>query len=37
MVHFGNDWDEVLKGEFDREYYDIVSGFLKHEHSTETI
>ena len=21
MVHFGNSWDEVLKGEFDKEYY----------------
>ena len=37
MVHFGNDWDEVLKGEFDREYYQILRGFLKHEYSTETI
>lgn len=37
MVHFGNDWDEVLKGEFDKEYYQILRGFLKHEYSTETI
>ncbi len=37
MVHFGNDWDEVLKGEFDKEYYSILRGFLKHEYSTQKI
>ena len=37
MVHFGNDWDEVLKGEFDKEYYSILRGFLKHEYSTQRI
>ena len=21
MVNFNNDWDELLKGEFDKEYY----------------
>ena len=21
MVHIGNDWDQVLDGEFDKEYY----------------
>lgn len=37
MVHFGNDWDEVLKGEFDKEYYTILRGFLKHEYATQKI
>lgn len=37
MVHFGNDWDEVLKGEFEKEYYSILRGFLKHEYSTQKI
>lgn len=37
MVHFGNDWDEVLKGEFDKEYYSILRGFLKHEYFTQKI
>ena len=25
MVHIGNDWDELLDGEFDKEYYVNVS------------
>jgi uracil-DNA glycosylase len=37
MVNFGNDWDEVLKGEFDKEYYRILRGFLKHEYENETV
>lgn len=37
MVHFGNDWDEVLKGEFDKEYYTVLRGFLKHEYAEQTI
>lgn len=37
MVHFGNDWDEILKGEFDKEYYTILRGFLKHEYATQKI
>lgn len=37
MVDFGNDWNDVLKGEFDKEYYRILRGFLKHEYETEKI
>lgn len=37
MVNFGNDWDEVLKGEFDKEYYQVLRGFLKHEYANDTI
>jgi uracil-DNA glycosylase len=37
MVDIGNDWDLVLKGEFDKEYYQILHGFLKHEYETEKI
>ncbi len=37
MVDFGNDWNEVLKVEFDKEYYKILRSFLKGEYSTETI
>ena len=37
MVNFGNDWDEVLKGEFDKEYYKILREFLKNEYNSETI
>ena len=33
MVHFGNSWDEVLKGEFDKEYYLKLREFLKFEYS----
>lgn len=37
MVDFGNDWNEVLSGEFDKEYYKILRSFLKSEYSRETI
>lgn len=37
LVNFGNDWDEVLRGEFDKEYYRILRGFLKHEYANEVI
>ena len=33
MVNIGNDWDDVLKGEFDKEYYLNLREFLKHEYS----
>lgn len=37
MVQFGNDWDEVLSGEFEKEYYLKLRAFLKHEYSTQTV
>ena len=37
MVNFGNDWDEVMKGEFEKEYYLKLREFLKREYSTQTI
>lgn len=37
MVVIGNDWDEVLDGEFDKEYYLKLREFLKIEYSTQTI
>ena len=37
MVHFGNDWDEILAGEFDKPYYKQLRGFLKEEYSTRTV
>ncbi len=37
MVNFGNDWDEVLNGEFEKEYYQVLRGFLKHEYANDTI
>lgn len=37
MVHIGNDWDEILKGEFDKEYYKNIREFLKQEYKTQTI
>lgn len=33
MVHIGNDWDEILQGEFDKEYYQKLREFLKYEYS----
>ena len=32
MVHIGNDWDERLKGEFDKPYYQALRQFLLEEY-----
>lgn len=37
MVHIGNDWDEILKGEFDKPYYRKLRQFLKNEYMTRRI
>ena len=29
MVNIGNDWDEILKDEFEKEYYKKMRKFLK--------
>ena len=37
MVNFGNSWDNVLKGEFDKPYYQQLRKFLLKEYSTCTV
>ena len=37
MVNIGNDWDQVLQGEFDKEYYQKLRQFLIQEYRTRTI
>ncbi len=37
MVHLGNDWDEILKGEFEKPYYLAIRQFLKKEYFTQTV
>ena len=37
MVHLGNDWDEILKGEFEKPYYLAIRRFLKTEYFTQTV
>jgi len=37
MVNIGNDWDEVLKGEFKKDYYLALREFLKKEYFTKKI
>ncbi|MBQ3461681.1 MAG: uracil-DNA glycosylase [Clostridia bacterium] len=37
MVNIGNDWDEILEGEFDKEYYQRLRAFLKTEYKTRSI
>lgn len=37
MVNIGNDWDEILKGEFDKPYYRQLRAFLKQEYTSRTI
>ena len=37
MVKFGNDWDNILKDEFAKDYYKNLRQFLKAEYSTRKI
>lgn len=37
MVQIGNDWDELLKDEFQKEYYQKLRVFLAKEYKTQTI
>ena len=37
MVNIGNDWDTLLKNEFEKEYYLKLRQFLKSEYSSRTI
>lgn len=37
MVNFGNSWDELLKGEFDKPYYKELRTFLVHEYKNFTV
>lgn len=37
MVKIGNDWDEILKDEWAKPYYQQLRQFLKKEYSTQTV
>lgn len=37
MVDFGNDWNNVLDGEFSKEYYQKLRALLAHEYKSKTI
>lgn len=37
MVHIGNEWDEILKDEFQKEYYLRLRQFLIREYRTQTV
>ncbi len=37
MVRLGNDWDEIIGGEFQKEYYLKLRGFLKSEYSNYNV
>lgn len=37
MVHFDNDWETILKDEFQKEYYQNLRKFLINEYKTQTI
>ena len=37
MVNIGNDWDKLLKDEWNKEYYLKIRGFLKEEYQNYTI
>lgn len=37
MVNIGNEWDELLKGEFEKEYYQNLRNFLAKEYAEQII
>ena len=37
MVNIGNEWDKLLDGEFEKDYYLKLRGFLAREYSTKTV
>ena len=37
MVNIGNDWDEILKDEFKKDYYRARRSFLAAEYRTRTM
>lgn len=37
MVNIGNDWDEILKGEFEKEYYRKLRAFLINEYRNHIV
>ncbi len=37
MVHLGNDWDTLLTGEFQQEYYKKIRYWLKKEYAEQTV
>ena len=37
MVRIGNDWDEILKPEFEKDYWGSLQNFLQEEYATNTI
>ena len=37
MVHLGNDWDTLLAGEFQQEYYKKIRYWLKKEYAEQTV
>ena len=37
MVNIGNDWDRILEGEFEKEYYLKLREFLKKEYASRVI
>ncbi len=37
LVNIGNDWDEILSGEFEKDYYLKLRSFLRSEYKTHTV
>lgn len=37
MIDLENDWNELLKDEFEKEYYLNLRAFLKKEYNTHTV
>lgn len=37
MIELGNDWDELLKDEYESEYYQEIRAFLKQEYKEHTV
>lgn len=37
MIDLGNDWNEIIGGEFEKDYYKSLRAFLKDEYANETV
>lgn len=37
MIKIGNEWDEIVKGEYEKNYFQKLINFIEEEQNTKTI
>lgn len=37
MIKIGNEWDEIVKGEYEKNYFQKLMNFIEEEYNTKTI